>query len=959
MSDMKSNTYLYGQNATFIEELYHEYIKNPHSIDESWREFFQALGDAPEQVDRSYDPAPWSPRENNIIGRMDPDAIRDKSKQGSANQNAASMDDVRLSIAAIQLIDNFRFYGHLQIQSDPLGLVMPEQVDLLDQKNYGITEEDFHKEIYIGGRIKGIEKITFIDLFNFLRSAYSTRLGAEFMHIESCEERAWLQDKLEQHSGSVGLEPDERKSILQELIEVEGFESFLHNKFPGMKRFSVEGAESSVVATNMAIKKAVEYGVREVVIGMAHRGRLSTLTKVMKKPYHRVFSEFQGELAFPENLKISGDVKYHLGASSDTNIDGHEIHLSLTPNPSHLEAVNSVVAGKVRAKQDMRGDQERGEVLGLLVHGDAAFSGQGSVYESLSLSQLKAYSTGGTIHIVVNNQIGFTTEPKDSRSSRYCTDIAKGINAPVFHVSGDDPDNVAYVTQLAAEYRAKFKKDVIIDIVCYRKYGHNEGDEPMFTQPIMYKAIAKKPSADRIYAQMLISQGLISEEEFQKAREDFKSFLDAEFEKSKDYKPDRAEWLEGKWQHIKAADVETIYPITGVDKKLLEKVAAKICEVPKDFKANSKIERLLQQRSKMLAGDVDWGMGEALAYGTLLCESSKVRITGQDVKRGTFSHRHAAVFDQDTQKEYIPLNHIQEGDQAELEIHNSHLSEFAVLGFEFGYSFTDPDTLTIWEAQFGDFANGAQVIIDQYISSSEHKWLRMNGLVLLLPHGYEGQGPEHSSARPERFLQLCAQENIIVVNCTTPASFFHALRRQLKMSCRKPLVVMSPKSLLRHKLAVSKKEDFIGETTFRCTIPEQNAEIVKKADKVKRVVLCSGKVYYDLYEEREKRKLKDIAFIRVEQLYPFSKSEVGNELLKYPDAEVVWCQEEPRNMGYFYHIRPRLEKLLKQIKFKHKEIIYAGRGRAPSPAVGYMKLHTREQEKLINDALDLNYKEDN
>ncbi|MCL4137593.1 UNVERIFIED_CONTAM: hypothetical protein GTU68_062515 [Idotea baltica] len=624
--------------------------------------------------------------------------------------------------------------------------------------------------------------------------------------------------------------------------------------------------------------------------------------------------------------------------------------MSLTPNPSHLEVVNPVVLGKVRAKQDMRGDEGRDQVLGILLHGDAAFAGQGTVMEALSLSQLEGYRTGGTVHVVTNNQIGFTTNPCDSRSSRYSTDIAKFIGAPILHVNGDDAEAVVYAAKMAAEYRAQFKKDVVIDIVGYRKYGHNEGDEPMFTQPKMYSIIKKKKNPAEVYGAKLIADGLITDVEFKKIKADFKGFLDKEFEISKDYRADKADWLEGKWSELSPADSGRTEVETGVDLKTLKELGAKLAEVPADFKVNSKIAKQLDNKKQLIeSGEgLDWALGEALAYASLLKEGRNVRITGQDAKRGTFSHRHAVLFDQETEKEHTMLNNLFDGQKNLFEVHNSNLSEFAVLGFEYGYSFTDPKTLTIWEGQFGDFANGAQVIIDQFISSAEAKWLRMSGLTLLLPHGYEGQGPEHSSARLERFLQLCASDNMQVVNCTTPASFFHVMRRQLARDFRKPLIVMSPKSLLRHKKAVSSLEDMKSGTSFKPVIGEIE-KLVGDA-KVRKVIVCSGKVYYDLLERRTAEKTSDIAIVRMEQIYPFPAIELSKELAKYPNAEIVWCQEEQKNMGAFFFVEPRIEQTLAAIKHKCARATYVGRGTSASPAVGYMKLHVRELEKFMTEA---------
>ncbi|MBA8667512.1 2-oxoglutarate dehydrogenase E1 component [Holosporaceae bacterium 'Namur'] len=943
MSELKLTTPLYGANAPFIEELYNQYIEDPLSVDGSWQEYFKNLSDSPELIKKAFTAAPWQPRKNTIIG------YQDKKEQPAKKETAtSSIQDIQKSIAAIKLVEAYRTLGHLYVNCDPLSIKEPEYNAELDYKTYGLTEDDLDKEIYIGN-ILGAEKATLRDILSFLSSKYCSRLGIEYMYIENLEEKNWIQNKIESTGNDYSLSNEEKKKALFDLTEAEVFENYLHTKFPGAKRFSIEGGEGAIASMEFAIKYSVNFGVREVIIGMAHRGRLNTLTKVMGKPYHAMLSEFKGELAFPADMDIPGDVKYHLGTSSDVEIEGQKVHLSLTPNPSHLEVVNSIVLGKVRAKQDRRNDIERKEVLGLLIHGDAAFAGQGSVPETLYLSQLKGYHTGGTIHIIINNQIGFTTNPSDARSSRYCSDVAKSIACPIFHVNGDDAEGIIFATKIAAEYRAKFKKDIVIDIVCYRKYGHNEGDEPFFTQPIMYKNIANHKTPDAIYAEKLGAQGLVSSEEYQTYKKNFKSFLDEEYEKSQSYHPTMADWLQGNWGGFKPADKNREPEVTGVEISTLQKLGTALCSYPTNFNINPKIERQLQAKKQSIetGKGVDWATAEALAFASLINDGYNVRMTGQDVKRGTFSHRHAVLFDQENESQYTPLNNLSFDQKTSLEIHNSNLSEFAVMGFEYGYSFTEPNTLTIWEGQFGDFANGAQVIIDQYISSSEAKWLRMNGLVLLLPHGYEGQGPEHSSARIERFLQLCAKDNMQVVNCSTPASYFHVLRRQLCRNFRKPLVVMSPKSLLRHKHAVSGLTEMDKETRFKPVIDEVN-QIASPSD-IRKVIICSGKVYYDLSEKREELEVNDIAIIRLEQYYPFPSKELADVLKKYNNAQIFWCQEEHENMGAFYFVEPRIEQVLKDIGHSCKRARYIGRARSASPAVGYLKLHLIELKKLLEE----------
>jgi 2-oxoglutarate dehydrogenase E1 component len=944
MSNLKFTDHLFGANAIFIEELYERYLKNPADVLPEWREYFAALGEV--VVNEAILQPSWKERDVKVLGAKDENS--NINIENKAEVNSTRLYHLHNCLAASHLIDAYRTHGHMLIQYDPLKLKQHEFRNELDYRTYGFTEADLDVEIFLGGDLNR-ESATLRDIIGILQATYGSRVGAEYIHLENYEERMWIQHKLEASAADVTINFEEKNKALQDLLEAEMFENYLHVKFPGTKRFSVEGGEASIVALEVLIAQSVRFGVQEVVLGMAHRGRLNTLTKVMKKPYYAMFSEFRGELAYPDHLDIPGDVKYHLGASSDIIIEGQKVHLSLTPNPSHLEAVNSVVLGKVRAKQDYLGDIERQKVLGLLIHGDAALAGQGSVPEALNLSQLKGFHTGGTLHVVINNQIGFTTNPVDARSSRYCTDIAKVINAPVFHVNGDDVEAVVYVSKIAAEFRAKFKKDVFIDIVCYRKYGHNEGDEPLFTQPLMYKEIAKHQTPSSVYSKKLIEDGLLAEQDFNQRKENFKNLLDEQFAKSLSYKPEQADWLEGRWQGFQKADIRRGLENTGIEISKLKHLGERLCDVPNDFAINKKIARQLEARKEMMTSGqgIDWATGEALAYASLLADGFNIRITGQDVKRGTFSHRHAVLFDQDSEKEYIPLNNLEDNQEAKLQIYNSNLSEFAVLGFEYGYSFTDPNTLVVWEAQFGDFANGAQVIIDQYVTSGEAKWLRMNGLVMLLPHGYEGQGPEHSSARLERFLQLCARDNIQVANCTTPASFFHILRRQQHRSFRKPLVVMSPKSLLRHKAAISTLEDMGAGKTFQPILPDIYAPTVD-AQKIKKVILCTGKVYYDLVEKRQEIGADNLIFIRLEQLYPFPSTELELLLAKYPQAKIVWCQEEHENMGAFYFVEARIKDVLKNLG-RQQLLEYAGRTRSASPAVGYMKLHLAEHEKLMKE----------
>ncbi len=781
-------------------------------------------------------------------------------------------------------------------------------------------------------------------------------MAHEFMHIQDPEQKSWIQQRIEGAPWTKAFDPAAKREILLHLTEAEGFEAFCARKYATTKRFGLEGGESTIPAIEEVIAQAARDGVGEIAIGMAHRGRLNVLANVVRKPFAQVFSEFKGFSSNPDDVQGSGDVKYHLGTSTDVEIDGRVVHLSLQPNPSHLEAVDPVVMGKVRARQDMAGDtRTRRSVMGILLHGDAAFAGQGVVYETLAMSQLIGYRTGGTVHIVTNNQIGFTTVPAHAYSGLYSTDVAKSVQAPILHVNGDDPEAVVFCARMAAEFRQEFATDVVLDIVCYRRHGHNETDEPAFTQPIMYGRIKEMRTTRTLYAERLAREGAVPAEQSKAMLDAFNAELEAAFQAAQSFRPNKADWLEGHWAGIRAVgsdeEVERLHE-TAVALPELRAVGAALARVPEGFNLNPKIARQLDaKRAAIEAGEgIDWATGEALAFGTLLLEGHRVRLSGEDVQRGTFSHRHAVLIDQRTQAEYVPLNNIRQGQQR-FEAFNSLLSEFGVLGFEYGYTLADPHTLVLWEAQFGDFANGAQVIIDQFIASGETKWLRMSGLVMLLPHGYEGQGPEHSSARLERYLQLCAERNMRVCNFTTPANYFHGLRRQLKANYRKPLVLMTPKSLLRHKLAVSSLAEFGPGSGFRYVIPEIDA-IAPEAE-VRRVVLCSGKVYYDLLAERREKGVKDIALIRMEQLHPFPRNSLAKALAPYRQAEVVWCQEEPENMGAWTYLDRRIEGVLKELDIAAERPSYVGREEAASPATGLAKAHQQQQEALVREALGL------
>lgn len=938
------DSFLFAANGDFVEELYLKYLESPSNVDDYWRSFFSNLDENKSLAKKSTMGASWLPKKNKVI--LPPEvSSSSKIQEAAVTESTSKIYNINLLIA------EYRAYGHLLATLDPLGLEKFNNYIRLDPQHYGLEEEDLDLEIELNHQSLGLGTCTIRQLISRLKEVYCSSIGYELNHLSSDEEKEWFYQHIEQMNMHHALSKEAKIEALKDLIDVDGFEQFIHTRFPGAKRFSVEGGETSIIAVKEIIRTAaVESKVEEVIIGMPHRGRLNMLTKVMGKSYTSMLSEFQGNLAHMEELNISGDVKYHLGKSSSYTVDGgHKVHVSLTANPSHLEAVNPVVAGKVRAKQDDIQDHERSKVMGILLHGDAAFSGQGVVIESLCLSNLKSYTTGGMMHIVVNNQVGFTTLPKDSRSGRYCTEFAKAIQAPVIHINGDDVEKVLMAANMAESYRCKFKKDIVLDIVCFRKYGHNEGDEPMFTQPIMYNLIKNKKSSIELYSEYLSSSGVISLDEITKYKKEKMQFFDKELEAAKTYKPSEEDWLKGKWQGLDKQDrVKEKAPSTGVREDVIKKIGAALVDYPKDMKVNSKVLRLLDNKKKMFetGKELDWATCEALAYGSLMLEGSYVRMSGQDCKRGTFSHRHAVLFDQETEKEYTSLNHMDEK-QGEFEVINSSLSEYAVLGFEHGYSMVNPKNLTIWEGQFGDFANGAQIMIDQFIASSEVKWLRMSGLVLLLPHGYEGQGPEHSSARLERFLQLCAEDNMQVINCTTPANFFHAIRRQIHRSYRKPLIVMSPKSLLRHKMMVSDISEISQGTEFKPVIGDDS---VKNA---KRVILCSGKVYFDLYEAREAANIKDIALVRIDQYYPFPKEELSAELSKYSNAEVIWCQEEPKNMGAWRYIDRKIEKCLKELGCKHDRPKYIGRPESASPAAGYLKIHKVEQEKLIREAITI------
>jgi len=942
-----------GANAVFVAELYLRYLEDPGSVDPSWAAYFASLGDDAALLLRDLKGASWAPRTTRVIGANGAAAAAPAPSGTEAERIRAACRD---SLRAIMMVRAYRVRGHLMANLDPLGLEQRGRHSELQPESYGFTEADYDREIYLGN-VLGLESATLREVLAKVRKTYCGTVGVEFMHIQDADQKSWIQHRIEDTEGAPAVLSENKRAILAGLTAAETFERFLDRKFTGTKRFGLDGGESMIPALEQILVCSAGLGVEELVIGMSHRGRINVLANFMGKPFAAIFSEFRGGAAFPDDVQGSGDVKYHLGTSTDRTVDGRTVHLSLTANPSHLEAVDPVVLGKVRAKQTHRNARNgsadsRDKVMGLLLHGDAAFAGQGLVAETFDLSELKGYRIGGTIHFIVNNQIGFTTSPSYSRSSPYCSDLAKGIQAPIFHVNGDDPEAVVYVAGLAAEFRQRFKKDVVVDMFCYRRFGHNESDEPAFTQPIMYRTISGRPTTREIYAGKLAEEGVVAGEDADKMVADYHRTLEDSFTTANAYRPNKAAWLEGSWTGFEVARGEARRGDTAVAKEKLREVGLKLIETPRSFHLHPKLARLFKaKREAIEAGArIDWATAEALAIGSLLVEGTPARLSGQDSGRGTFSQRHAVLVDQETEDRFIPLNNLAKG-QALFEVIDSPLSEAAVLGFEYGYSLAEPHSLVMWEAQFGDFANGAQVIVDQFISSGESKWLRMSGLVMLLPHGYEGQGPEHSSARLERYLQLCAQDNIQVANCTTPASYFHALRRQVRRPFRKPLILFTPKSLLRHKLAVS-SFDMMGSGSSFHRVLLDDKTLCPDAD-VKRVVLCSGKVYYDLYEEREKRGLDRVFFMRLEQLYPFPYRALAAELSRFPNADVVWCQEEPANMGAWSFVAPRLADVLSRVKTRSAQAAYAGRSEAASPATGIHSRHVEEQRKLVDEALTL------
>ena len=950
----KKTSFLSGINSEFINQFYSDYLNDPNSLPNSWIKFFDGLSEDEKLILDDLNGPSWSP-EKKIQKSKSYLIDNEKNKEVNEDLNLNSVKEAsKDSVRAIMLIRAYRIRGHLIANLDPLSIQKKEEHPELKPETYGFNKKDYKRKIFLDG-VLGLQYADLNQILDILKRTYCSAIGYEFMHMGDPEEKAWIRNRIEGLEKDIVFTQNGKKAILNKIIQAEGFEKYLHVKFVGTKRFGLDGGESLIPALEQIIKRGGNLGAKEIKIGMPHRGRLNVLANVMGKPFRAIFSEFFGK-SVNASKDFEGDVKYHLGASSNREFDGNSVHISLTDNPSHLEAVNPVVLGQVRAKQFFHKDRDRKKVIPVLMHGDAAFAGQGIVAECFAMSGLPGHNIGGTIHIIVNNQIGFTTAPRFARSSPYPSDVAKIAQAPIFHVNGDDPEAVVHCAKIATEYRQKFNRDVVIDMVCYRRFGHNEGDEPSFTQPIMYRKIKSHPTTLTLYGKRLSAEGLTSDEKLQKEKVEFKQYLEKEFDISKSYKSE-LKWFDGAWSRFKPGLGKDKRGVSGVEKSKLEKIGKKIFTIPTNFNAHKTLKRVFELRKEMLnAGKLDWSSAESLAIGSLLTEGFSVRLSGQDSGRGTFSQRHAILRNQENHDRYIPVNNIEKG-QMKFEVIDSLLSELAVLGFEFGYSLSEPETLVLWEAQFGDFANGGQVIIDQFITSSESKWGRASGLVLLLPHGYEGQGPEHSSARLERFLQLCAGENIQVVNCTTPSNYFHVLRRQMHREFRKPLIIMTPKSLLRHKRCISNISEFTSRSSFHRVLEddaykkENKLITLKKDSKIEKVVMCSGKIYYDLVEAREKNKKDKVIFVRLEQLYPFPAKTLANVLKRYKNAEFIWCQEEPKNMGAWNTVRNYIERTLEIINIKDINVKYVGRKASSSTATGNANKHLAQQKEILEKIL--------
>ncbi len=945
--EFKKTAFLNKSNSAFIEEMYLKFVNNDPELPDSWRKYFKEVGDEDDIIVNEINGPSWNPSKKVSINKY----------QNFENQNTEK-NDVDIiksnanSIKAVAMIRSYRQRGHLVAKLDPLELLKSDNLEELNPEFYGFKKGDYQKKIFLDN-VTNKQYSSINEILKFLKEKYCGSLGYEYMHISNPIERKWFRERVEK-ADDFNFTQNGKEAILNKLIQAEGFEKFLHTKYVGTKRFGLDGGESLIPALEQIIKIGGQSNVKEVKIGMSHRGRLNVLANVLQKSYKRIFNEFAGEIS-SKSKDDTGDVKYHLGASSNREFDGNLVHVSLTDNPSHLEAVNPVVLGQTRAKQFFHKDKERKKVIPILIHGDAAFAGQGVVAECFAMSGLPGHNTGGTIHIIINNQIGFTTSPRFARSSPYPSDIAKMVEAPIIHVNGDDPEAVVYAARIATDFRLKFNRDVVIDLICYRRFGHNEGDEPSFTQPLMYKKIRSHPSTIKVYGKKLVNEGSITNDYLNSSIKKFKDLLDDQFKNAKNYKP-KIEWFEGTWSRYRPELGKDKRGVTGFDTKKLKNISDKINTIPAEINIHKTIRKIIDNRKLTVSKGkgIDWSTAESLAFGSLLDEGYPVRLVGQDSGRGTFSQRHSVLRNQIDNSRYIPLNNIS-NKQKNFEIVDSFLSELAVLGFEYGYSLVEPNTLTIWEAQFGDFANGAQVVIDQFIASGERKWSRASGLVMLLPHGYEGQGPEHSSARLERFLQLCSNDNMQVMNCTTPANYFHALRRQIHRDFRKPLIIMTPKSLLRHKHCVSNLDDFSKTNSFHRVLwdhaidPKVKGFIkLKKPQNIKKVILCSGKIYFDLLEAREKIKKDNVVLFRIEQLYPFPAKALANELKPYAkNAKFYWCQEEPKNMGAWFSVRDYIQWTLDNIKAKNNIISYIGRSPDASPATGYIRRHYSQQEEII------------
>ena len=946
----KKTSFLSGVNSSYIEDYYATYLEDPRLLPYDWQKFFEGLNEDKINISRDIKGPSWSPKKEKI-------KIKNKNTEDSKTEKNLELENSSVhqatkdSVRAIMLIRAYRIRGHLIANLDPLQLQQKIEHPELNPASYGFSPKDYERKIFLDG-VLGLQYANLSQIIKILKKTYCSTIGYEFMHVGDPEEKTWIRNRVEGPQKDINFTPNGKKAILNKIIEAEGFEKYLHIKFIGTKRFGLDGGESLVPALEQIIKKGGSLGVKEIKIGMPHRGRLNILANVMRKPFKAIFSEFFGKSSSSKK-NYDGDVKYHLGASSNREFDGNNVHISLTDNPSHLEAVNPVVLGQVRAKQFFHKDPERKKVVPVLIHGDAAFAGQGIVAECFAMSGLPGHNIGGTIHIIVNNQIGFTTAPRFARSSPYPSDVAKTAQAPIFHVNADDPEAVVHCAKIATEYRQKFNRDVVIDMVCYRRFGHNEGDEPSFTQPIMYKKISNHPTTLTIYGKKISKDGLVSEEEIKKRKSDFKIFLEKEFETSKNYKSE-LKWFEGVWSRFKPGLGKDKRGVSGINEKRIINLGKKISTLPKNFNIHKTLIKIHDNKLKMFTNlsPIDWATAETLALASLLEDGFSVRLSGQDTGRGTFSQRHSVLRNQNNHERYVPLNNISRK-QKKFEVIDTLLSELAVLGFEFGYSLSEPETLVIWEAQFGDFANGAQIIIDQFITSGESKWGRASGLVMLLPHGYEGQGPEHSSARLERFLQMCAGDNIQVINCTTPANYFHALRRQMHRDFRKPLIVMTPKSLLRHKRCVSNITDFTKVNSFHRVLEDhaylKNSNLIKlkKDSQIKKVIICSGKIYFDMLEAREKVKNNEVVFIRIEQLYPFPAKTLAKILKRYSKAKIFWCQEEPQNMGAWNTVRNYVNRVLEIIKSKSRSIGYIGRNASSSTATGNLNKHLAQQKEIL------------